>query len=438
MNTTNNGDRLKAAAQTGDIDLLYSVIQDDPSILENIDVISFVETPLHIAASLGHMPFANEIMNLKPSFAWKLNPQGFSPIHLAMQNGQKSMVFHFLHNNKDLVRIKGREGITPLHFASQIGEVNHLEYFLFLCPESIEYLTVRHETALHIAVKNGQFEALQVLVIWLRTNTKRRAQMLENRILNQWDEARNTILHISALRSDPQALLLLLRTGRIDLCSKNLENKTALDIASTPDVKSILLSFGAKPSIEITDAPTISHIRYNPLISIIRIRRNITEEQRNSWLIVATLVATAIYQSGLSPPSGIYQVSASDGNGVNITSSNSTISTPGNAGKSVLSGYEFFLFLFINMYSFSVSILAIFFMIPYGKIGFLVASPMRWLTVSYLFSMWRISPTHVNSIILFILFSSFMLAMVIDVIVGVYIRLKHRIAKIFNMIVKLC
>jgi hypothetical protein len=85
MNTTNNGDRLKAAAQTGDIDLLYTVIQDDPSILENIDIISFVETPLHIAASLDHMPFANEIMNLKPSFAWKLNPQGFSPIHLAMQ-----------------------------------------------------------------------------------------------------------------------------------------------------------------------------------------------------------------------------------------------------------------------------------------------------------------------------------------------------------------
>jgi ankyrin repeat protein len=79
-----------------------------------------------------------------------------------------------------------------------------------LCPESIEYLTVRHETALHIAVKNGQFEALQLLVIWLKTNMTRRAQMLENRILNQRDEARNTILHISALRNDPQVMVFYL------------------------------------------------------------------------------------------------------------------------------------------------------------------------------------------------------------------------------------
>ena len=42
MNTTNNGDRLKAAAEAGDIDLLYTVIQDDPFILEMIDLIPFV------------------------------------------------------------------------------------------------------------------------------------------------------------------------------------------------------------------------------------------------------------------------------------------------------------------------------------------------------------------------------------------------------------
>jgi len=66
MNTTNNGDRLKAAAEAGDINLLYTVIQDDPFILEMIDLIPFVETPLHIAASLGHLQFTSEIMKLKP------------------------------------------------------------------------------------------------------------------------------------------------------------------------------------------------------------------------------------------------------------------------------------------------------------------------------------------------------------------------------------
>jgi ankyrin repeat protein len=209
MNTTNNGDRLKVAAQTGDIDLLYTVIQDDPYILDVIDAIPFVETPLHIAASMGYIRFAIEIMNLKPSFAWKLNPQGFCPIHLAMQNNQVQMVYRFVSINKELVCVQGREGLTPLHFASQIGEVELLAHFLLLCPESIEYLTVGRETALHIAVKNQQYEALQVLVGWLERNQRRGAYMQEHKILNQGDEAGNTILHMSAISNEPQVTICL-------------------------------------------------------------------------------------------------------------------------------------------------------------------------------------------------------------------------------------
>ncbi|WJX87935.1 hypothetical protein P8452_70070 [Trifolium repens] len=48
----NNSEQLKAAAEAGNINLLYVVIQDDPYILECIDSIPFVDTPLHIAASM--------------------------------------------------------------------------------------------------------------------------------------------------------------------------------------------------------------------------------------------------------------------------------------------------------------------------------------------------------------------------------------------------
>lgn len=236
-----------------------------------------------------------------------------------------------------------------------------------------------------------------------------------------------------------QSLRLLLSTGRINLELKNLENETALDLASTPEIKSILLSFGAKPSLEVSDAPKIAHILrskttivQNMRIFKNRISRNITEEERNNCMIVVTLVATAIYQSVLSPPGGIYQVSATDDNGLNVTSSNSTIFTPGNAGKSVLSGHEFILFLFVNMYSFSVSVLAIFLMIqlPSRTIAFLVGFPMGWFIVSYLFSMWRISPTHVISMILFIVFGTFLVVMVIEFSLVRYSMLKHRILRI--------
>lgn len=114
-------------------------------------------------------------MRLKPSFSFKLNQQGFSPIHLAIQNNSKILVLRFVEINKNLVRIKGREGLTPLHIACENGEIELLANFLFVCPNSIEDVNVRGECGLHIAVKSKQYEALDVLVGWLKRNCQKGA-----------------------------------------------------------------------------------------------------------------------------------------------------------------------------------------------------------------------------------------------------------------------
>ncbi|KAG5046907.1 hypothetical protein JHK86_016313 [Glycine max] len=169
MNTTREDrSRVNLAAQEGDIDGLYTVIQENPHVLEDIDSIPFVDTPLHVAASVGHLRFVTEVMRLKPSFAWKQNPEGLTPIHLALQHGHDNVVLRLVSINNDLVRAKGRKGRTPLHLASKKGEIDLLTKFLLACPNCIEDVTVKSETALHIAVRCGQFEALQVLVGWLR------------------------------------------------------------------------------------------------------------------------------------------------------------------------------------------------------------------------------------------------------------------------------
>ncbi|KAK7313075.1 hypothetical protein VNO77_37454 [Canavalia gladiata] len=199
-----SNNRLNGAAQEGNIDLLYTLIQEDPNILDYTDSTPFVDTPLHIAATFGHLHFATEIMRLKPSFAWKLNQQGFTPIHLALQHGHNRIVLHFVDINKDLVRVKGREGITPLHFVTQIGKVDLLVHFLLLCPDSIKDVNVRSETVLHIAVRNQQYEAVQVLNGWLKINDEKGAMYLEETVLNWKDDAGNTILHVSVLTNNLQ------------------------------------------------------------------------------------------------------------------------------------------------------------------------------------------------------------------------------------------
>lgn len=63
--------RLQQAAESGSISDLYALIDENPCILENIDALPFVNTPLHIAAACGKIAFAVEMLNLKPSFAKK-------------------------------------------------------------------------------------------------------------------------------------------------------------------------------------------------------------------------------------------------------------------------------------------------------------------------------------------------------------------------------
>jgi len=217
--------------------------------------------------------------------------------------------------------------------------------------------------------------------------------------------------------------------------TKNLENKTAFDMAVNVEIKNILRNAGAKPSSQVTDAPTLeqrlsrTQIIHKVFASLNRVRNDILEEQRSTWMVVATLVATTTYQSALTPIGGVYQVNASDNN-VNITSSNSTISsTPRNAGKSILSGNDFFVFLFSNVLSFLMSTIAVIILTPAGLIGGLAAAPVGLFIGCYLFSMSRISPAHAISMIFDIVLYSVGCVAAIGVIFIVYSILHERIAR---------
>ncbi|XP_059441877.1 ankyrin repeat-containing protein BDA1-like [Corylus avellana] len=159
---------LRDATAPGSIDALYALIREDATAFDNIDAIPFVQTPLHEVASAGHTRLAMEIMRLKPSFARKLNKDGFTPMHLALQNGETRVVLLLLDVDKHLVCIQGQEGITPLHYAAQIGHLDLLVAFLRVCPESIDHLTIRRESVLLIALANNRFDPFQLLLGWLR------------------------------------------------------------------------------------------------------------------------------------------------------------------------------------------------------------------------------------------------------------------------------
>lgn len=208
---------LKDAAQQGNIDTLYALIQEDPNVLERIEDIPFVETPLHIAAFMGRTWFAMEIMKLKPSFARKLNQNGFTPLHLALQKfselenypnlkrNQTQLVARLLDVDSDLVRVQGRECVTPFHYVAQMGYLDFLTTFSEGCPKSLEDVTIRRENVLHVALKYDQVKAFQLLLGWIQHACFKDASSWESKLLRWKDEELNTLLHVAVSKKQSEA-----------------------------------------------------------------------------------------------------------------------------------------------------------------------------------------------------------------------------------------
>ncbi|RDX80992.1 Ankyrin repeat-containing protein BDA1, partial [Mucuna pruriens] len=411
-------DMLKAAAEVGDISPLYTVIlQDNPHILEKIDLIPFIETPLHVAVSAGHVHFATEIMTLKPSFAEKLNPQGLTPIHLAIELGHITIALCLVHINKDLVRVKGREGLTPLHLASQKGEITLLTEFLKACPDSIKDVTVRNETALHIALRHEQYAALQVLFRWLVTNSQIGAIHLERTILNWKDEQGNTILHVAAVNNNTEAVKLLLKSWMI-LDSKNLEGQTTLDIASSEDIKMVLVKAGSRIKV-ITKIRWLITSTSEWIMCKSGMRELVSEEARNAYLIVSTLVATATYQAALSPPGGLYQTDGDTNNTLSHVAFNSSV----NDGKSIMSNKHFMVFSTMNTSAFMVSTTTIIALLPARNVVWIpVSLSIMLLQLTYTNDVLQISPTSLTTEVINWIF----LAPVLMLIAGISSGSIHR------------
>ena len=187
------------AAKDGSIEALLKLLESDPLILERVATTT-ADTPLHVAAMLGHLDFAKEVLKHKTNvveYVKELNQHGYSPIHLAAANGHVNVVERLLGISHELCYLRGKGGLTPLHYASIKGRADTISLLLSSSPLCVVEETERGETALHIAVRNNQLEALRVLVEGLKRSN--------NLVIINWkDREGNTILHLAAARKNHQ------------------------------------------------------------------------------------------------------------------------------------------------------------------------------------------------------------------------------------------
>ncbi|CAK7345799.1 unnamed protein product [Dovyalis caffra] len=295
------------AAFTGDVNTLQELIQEDPLVLHTVTVATS-NTPLHIAALLGHTQFAMEVMQNYPGLADELNQQGLSPIHLASAKGHRETVREMLVRRPDLALIKDEDGNVPLHTATIRGRKDILtELFT---TESAKKLTSSEETVLQLAVKHNRYQALELLIQLANQH------QIGNELLNAVDTGRNTVLHLACAGKKSKMVKLLSSTG-VDANAVNSEGLTALDLVvrsakgsnGADEIQEIIRSVGAELTERVERL--VQSIVSNQQGSSVGRRERFVGSLKNGIGILAAIFASLSFQVGMNPPGGVWQEWAS-------------------------------------------------------------------------------------------------------------------------------
>ncbi|KAB2077312.1 hypothetical protein ES319_A06G092500v1 [Gossypium barbadense] len=308
--------KLYEAAAEGNVTIFLELIRQDHFLLDRVLVNYVIETPLHVAAMLGHTDFVREIIQRKLEFTRELDLRGSSPLHLASAKGYVDIVKALLFVNPDMCLAVDIEERNPLHLAAMKGQVHVLNELVRVRPQAARVIMSWGETILHLCVKYGQFASFKAVV-----------EVMNNQeFVNAKDDYGMTVLHLAVAYKQIETIKFLLTSTSVEVNGLNANGLTALDVLARSrrglkdfDIAESLRDAGALRAAEI------SHwrIETTPLIA-----QNVAANQpdreyqwvqktckkedwltrkRDSLMVVASLMATMSFQAGLTPPGGLWQ-----------------------------------------------------------------------------------------------------------------------------------
>ncbi|KAL3844495.1 hypothetical protein ACJIZ3_001898 [Penstemon smallii] len=310
---------LHEATIKGNVNTLFNLIQEDPLILDRNNIITtFLETPLHIAAMLGHQEFSVQLLRQKPQLAKELDYRRSSPLHLASTNGHVEIVKALLQVNPDMCFAIDRDGMNPLHLAAMRGRIEVLKELLGAKPDAARALLPNqgNKTILHLCVEYFQLEALKLLL---------ETMDIVGELINYKDKNCNTILHLAVADKQTETTEFLLGIAGIEVNALNLNGMTSLDILIQRiswDVRDLEIerhlkhagACGAKETMNINTPlfSSTSHQINNDGAAVNNQPTNLQindwlEKKKNALMIVASLIATMAFQVGVNPPGGVWQ-----------------------------------------------------------------------------------------------------------------------------------
>ncbi|KAI9119704.1 hypothetical protein K1719_009093 [Acacia pycnantha] len=421
---------LYEASYKGCVSTLNSLLQEDPGLLYKISSQTiFIETPLHISASHGHLDFTKTLLSHKPELALEKNSSQSTPLHLASAEGHIDIMKKLLEAREEACLVRDQEGRIPLHYAVIRGRTEVARELVKAKPESLSFLDNGY-TVFHLCVIYNHLETLKGLV---ELELASSGELLFSK---RSDTMGNTIFHLAVSSKQVETIkYLLLISKATELASlKNDMGLTAYDILkrSPRDFKTLEIQVMLMecPGIRTENNgifQTLSHSpppqdarpqirrkkKRNCLIRILkwiggwfRHRGDWVEEMRGNLSLVSTVITSITFQSLINPPGGSIQQGLSPSEALNCTNlDNKGRYCPGEAVSSIHHEDEFLRYVICNticfMSSLSVTLL-LFSGVPMKNkaliwllcIGMCVT--LTTLVLAYLKAMNMVMPNHLS------------------------------------------
>ncbi|PON71737.1 Transmembrane protein [Parasponia andersonii] len=438
---------LYEAAQEGNVTILRELLEQDRLILDRIIVINnngFSETPLHVAAMLGHADFVKEILNRKPELAKEVDTWGSTPLHLAAAKGHLETVKVLVSvvDHEIMCFAVDREGRNTLHLAAMRGSC-------------LTWLPGRGGSIWRVG-----FEALRLLV----------EVMDDYQFVNAKDDYGMTVLHLAVADKQIETVKFLLTSTRTEVNAVNANGFTAFDILVQSqrtekdfDISECLRAAGASRAIDppsVTERPiraiagSSSNSSSNNTTNKCQPQKlqktktkkpeNWLTRKREALMVVASLIATMAFQAGTNPPGGLWQDDSPAGDSKDAFHNNTK--GPHKAGESIMAynkqRHWYHFYLYCNTVGFVSSLSIILLLItglPFCRKFFMwVLTVIMWVTISamaltYIISIYIFTPSKDEDVVTHVI-----LYLVLGWIgVMALILLLHTIRLLVNLLKKL-
>ncbi|KAK4268803.1 hypothetical protein QN277_022041 [Acacia crassicarpa] len=329
---------LYEASHHGCDSTLRALIQRHPLLLHRINSrTTFIDTPLHISASLGHLEFTKALLARKPNLATELDSFRSTALHIASAEGHVHIVKELLAAYEQACLVFDKEGRIPLHVAVIRRRLEVVTELVSAKPESLKILH-KGTTVLHLCVTYNHLDILKALVD--------SSLQICDELLNWRDLDGNTVLHLAIMFKHAETVRYLVSIPKIQEASvlKNKMGFTASDMVdgipkdlNSLEIQIMLMSNGLKNDKKETDmnpqAAAISDAvedagkkkcwrkMVKHMGKWFKHNGKWLEEMRGNLSTVATVISTMTFQSVLNPPGGLIQPGIHDSNNTSSSSS---------------------------------------------------------------------------------------------------------------------